>query len=128
MATGVFSARLPQRELVMVAWKAGMLDCTTAEVTKYAVLRFIGHSHEEARELALSLRNTVDTVLDTEKTTTVQMPTEWIQAAQKKMPDASKSTLYRFMLTRLTMAENEALAESTKKMGRPLKNREAIDA
>lgn len=115
--TRSFSAKLPHRELVIAAYTAGMLGCTKAEITKYAILRLIGHEHESAKALATSSRTTVDALSDTEEITTVRLPVEWIEAAQEKVPNANASTVYRFALTRLTMPEDQALAESRRAMG-----------
>lgn len=125
MTTSVISGKISQRELVQVAWKAGMLEATTAEITKYAILRYIGYSHEDAKTTALSLRKPVSEVADTEKNLTVQLPAHWITAAKEKFPGDNAAMLYRYILARLTMPEDQALAEASKTIGRPRKTQAA---
>jgi hypothetical protein len=113
-----FSARLPQRELVIVAYQAGMLGCSTSEVAKYAILRLNGMSHDEAKAEAMSTRTIVEALPDMEKVTSVSLPVKTIEIAQGKVPGANNSTILRYALTRLSMTESEARQASHRKPGR----------
>lgn len=116
------AAKIPPRELAIVAYQAGMTDASISEVGKYAILRMAGYPHDEAKGMALALRGS-HSIDDGEKVVGIRMPIEWVEMARANVPEHSDNTSYllRYSLARLTSSENEAREIAGRKIGRPRK-------
>jgi hypothetical protein len=122
MSTVNLSARVPPRELAIVAYHAGMTDASVSEIGKYAMLRLAGYSHDEAKEKALALRGR-HTIDDADRVIGIRMQTEWIDEARSHAPDIGDNTslLFRYSLARLVSGSDEARTIASRRMGRPPK-------
>ena len=120
METVILTARLPRRELALAAFSAGMVDCTVAEISRYAILRLSGIDHESAKTEATASRKPVKSLAH-DMTETVDVPVsaqvskEALEAIKSKLPDASPSTIYRYALIALSHDDSDAALEAAQR-------------
>lgn len=114
-------ARMPPRELAIAAVMAGMPDATVAEITRYAYRRFLGDTPEEARNVALSNRNTAAGNANVhDELIVARLPKEWVEEAQNRMSEMNASTVHRYVIASIATEDSqEAMSLATRKRGRP---------
>lgn len=116
MTNTALSAKMPPRELAVLAVMNGLVDWTPAEVSRYALLRIIGRTHDDACKLARTSNKSIRENIDQMQTTTdkhfsVQIPQEWLDTAKNLHPELNNSTLYRYAILRLSGNNDEAALE-----------------
>ncbi len=121
MATKQLSAQIPDRELAIAAWALGMTDCSHSEIGKAIVLTAAGYTREEAKAMALSLRNTVR-MTEAKSVRSFYVPEQWLKAAmdhEETPKDLSPSERFRYWCARLTESRQEAIERAKVLQGRP---------
>ena len=113
------TANMPPRELGIIAVMSGMYDATIPELTKYAYRRFLGDSHEDAKEFALADRRmAVRDTSSSDRAISVKLPTELVEEAKKLTPGMNQSTMHRFILASISASSpDEALELASRRVG-----------
>lgn len=120
MATEVIAAQISRYELAVLAVSARMYDASAAELAKYAYRLALGDTPEQAREIALSGRNTpTANPTKDEELIGVRLPEEWIKEAQDKVPAfKNKASFHRYVLAlAATGDEEQARSMATRHIG-----------